>query len=202
MSEPLIYPDVQIGKDPQLGEFVVIGKVPRYGEYEPTIIGDEALINSHTIIYTGVTIGRRFFCGHHVTVREGCEFGNGVSIGTGCVIEHHVKIEDGVRIHSSVFIPEFSVLHVGCWIGPRVCFTNAKYPTLPGVKDNLSGPEIGPGAIIGANATLLPGVTIGDGAMVGAGAVVTHDVEANTVVVGNPARPYKKVDELSYRNRI
>ena len=44
------------------------------------------------------------------------------------------------------------------------------------------------GATIGANATILPGLLIGAGAMVGAGAVVTHDVPANAVVVGAPAK--------------
>jgi dTDP-4-dehydrorhamnose 3,5-epimerase-like enzyme len=52
------------------------------------------------------------------------------------------------------------------------------------------------GASIGANATLLPGVTIGRGAMVGAGAVVTHDVPANAVVVGNPARIVGYLDDV------
>ena len=45
--------------------------------------------------------------------------------------------------------------------------------------------------LVGAGATILPGVTVGENAVVGAGSVVTRDVEANTVVVGNPARVVK-----------
>jgi acetyltransferase-like isoleucine patch superfamily enzyme len=150
------------------------------------------------VIYAGAQIGHRFFCGHHVTIRENCRIGNDVSVGTHCVIEHNVTIEDGVRLHSAAYIPEFSVLRAGCWIGPRVCLTNAKYPTSPGVTDNLAGPEVGQGAVIGANATLLPGVKIGAHAVVGAGAVVTKDVEPEAVVVGNPARQIKTVQELHY----
>lgn len=47
---------------------------------------------------------------------------------------------------------------------------------------------------IGAGASILPGVTVGENAVVGAGAVVTKDVEANTVVAGNPARVIRRID--------
>lgn len=49
-------------------------------------------------------------------------------------------------------------------------------------------------AWIGAGATILPGVTVGENAVVGAGSVVTHDVQPNTIVAGNPARFIKKID--------
>ncbi|MOA68793.1 dTDP-3-amino-3,6-dideoxy-alpha-D-galactopyranose 3-N-acetyltransferase [compost metagenome] len=58
----------------------------------------------------------------------------------------------------------------------------------------FSGIIVRRGASIGANATLLPGITIGEFAMVGAGAVVTKDVEAHTVVIGNPARVIRKLN--------
>ncbi len=54
-------------------------------------------------------------------------------------------------------------------------------------------------AWIGAGAIILPGVTIGENAVVGAGSVVTHDVESNTVVVGNPAKPIKTLDENKFK---
>lgn len=53
--------------------------------------------------------------------------------------------------------------------------------------------HIGKNAWIGAGATILPGVTVGDNAVVGAGSIVTKDVEANTIVAGNPARPIKHI---------
>ena len=118
------------------------------------------------------------------------------------VVEHHVEIGNGVRIHTQVFIPEFSVLEDGCWIGPNVVLTNAKYPLSPGVKDSLVGPVIRRNAKIGANATLLPGVVIGEGALVGAGAVVVRDVPPGAVVVGNPARVIRHVSDLPYSNDL
>jgi acetyltransferase-like isoleucine patch superfamily enzyme len=102
-----------------------------------------------------------------------------------------------VRIHSNVFIPEFSMIDAGAWVGPNVVLTNAKYPRGRGVKDNLKGPRLMSGAKIGANATLLPGITIGRDAIVGAGSVVVRDVPDGKVVVGNPARVIKDAIDLS-----
>jgi len=60
----------------------------------------------------------------------------------------------------------------------------------------MKGPTIKKGARIGVNATLLPGITVGEDSLVGAGAVVTRDVPPRSVVVGNPARVTKTIDEL------
>jgi acetyltransferase-like isoleucine patch superfamily enzyme len=164
----------------------------------PTKIGDGAVIRSHTVIYAGNEIGRNFQTGNKVNVRESNRIGDNVSIGTLSVIEHHVHIGNDVRIHTQAFVPEFSTLEDGCWIGPHVVMTNARYPQAPGVKESLAGPVVKKGAKIGANATLLPGVVIGEHAVVGAGAVVTHDVLPGEVVVGNPARVINHVSRLPY----
>jgi acetyltransferase-like isoleucine patch superfamily enzyme len=110
------------------------------------------------------------------------------------VIEHNVRIEDDVRIHSQVFVPEFSTLEQECWIGPNAVLTNAKYPQSPDVKETLLGPTIGRGARIGANATILPGIRVGERSLVGAGSVVSRDVPDGVVVAGNPARIIRAVD--------
>ena len=162
------------------------------------MIGDGACIGSHTVIYEGNRIGKRLATGHHVLIREDNEIGDDVSVGSGSVVEHHVRIGCRVRLHSNVFVPEFSVLEDDCWLGPNVVLTNAKYPQSPRVKQSLRGPVIGSGAKIGANATILPGVRIGRNALVGAGAVVTSDVDAYAVVAGNPARVLKSVKDLPY----
>ncbi len=118
------------------------------------------------------------------------------SIGTHSNIEHHVKIGNRVRIHSHVFIPEYSVLEDDAWVGPGAVFTNDLYPPSRTV-DALKGPHLMPGARVGANATLLPCVIIGRNALVGAGAVVVGDVPDGKVVVGNPARIIKDISELT-----
>jgi len=197
-EEYRIYPNVHLGAGAQIGEYAIIGIPPRgskAGELE-TRIGESAIIRSHTVIYAGNVIGSNFQSGHGALIRELNEIGNNVSIGSHSIIEHRVRIGNNVRIHSDVFIPEYSVLEDGSWVGPNVVFTNALYPLSRGVKANLRGPHLLPGAKIGANATLLPGVTIGRRALVGAGAVVLHDVPDGKVAVGNPARVIKDVADL------
>ena len=162
------------------------------------MIGRGAVIRSHTVVYAGNRIGERFQTGHGVMVREENEIGDDVSVGTMSVIEHHVRIADGVRIHSQAFIPEFTVLEAGAWIGPRVAITNAKYPRSPGVKEALRGALVRRGAKVGAGSVLLPGVEVGEDALVGAGSVVTKDVPPGAVVAGNPARVLKHISELPY----
>jgi len=199
-----IYDNVVLGDGTEVEDFCIVGTPPRGardGEL-PTIIGAGGTIRSHTVIYAGNTIGRNFQTGNKVNIRESNRIGDNVSIGTLSVVEHHVEIGNGVRIHTQVFIPEFSVLEDGCWIGPNVVLTNAKYPLSPGVKDSLVGPVIRRNAKIGANATLLPGVVIGEGALVGAGAVVVRDVPPGAVVVGNPARVIRHVSDLPYTNDL
>ncbi len=200
MNDCRIYEKVELGEHTVVEDFCIIGAPPRGkkpGEL-PTLIGAGATIRSHTVIYAGNIIGEGFQTGNKVNIRESNHIGHNVSVGTLSVIEHHVEIGNNVRIHTQAFIPEYSVLEEGCWIGPNVVLTNAKYPLSPGVKDSLAGPVIKKGAKIGANATLLPGIVIGENALVGAGSVVVKDVPDGAVVAGNPARIIRSVAELPY----
>lgn len=195
-----LFAGVHLGEGVELGDFVVIGQ-PAKGHAEgdvETVIGAGSIIRSHTVIYAGATLGERCQTGHGALIREHSTLGNEVSIGSHAVIEHSVTIGDGVRIHSQAFVPEFSLLEKGAWVGPNAVLTNARYPLSDRVKEDLRGPTLREGAIVGANATLLPGVVIGKGALVGAGAVVTQDVPDNAVVAGNPARIIKTTGELPY----
>jgi acetyltransferase-like isoleucine patch superfamily enzyme len=193
-----IYPNVRLGANAIVEDFCVIGAPFRNYAGEETVIGDNAVIRSHTVIYAGNHIGNNFQTGNKANIRELNVIGNDVSIGTLSVVEHHVTIGNGVRIHTHVFVPEYSILEEECWIGPNVVITNAKYPKSPDAKKNLNGVHIKTNAIVGANSTLLPGVNIGPYAFVGAGSVVTQDVPEKAVVVGNPAHAINTVDNLPY----
>jgi acetyltransferase-like isoleucine patch superfamily enzyme len=199
----IIHPGASLGADVVVEEFCIIGAPPRGcapGDL-PTMIGPGAHLRSHTVIYAGNTIGRNFQTGNKVNIRELNSIGDDVSIGTLSVIEHHVEIGHRVRIHSQVFVPEYSILEEECWLGPNVVLTNAKFPMSPDAKNNLKGPVIRRMAKIGANVTILPGVVIGASALVGAGAVVIRDVPEGAVVVGNPARIIKHITELPYERK-
>ena len=195
-----IYDGVDLGGGTVIEDFCIVGAPPRgcaEGELK-TEIGTGAHIRSHTVIYAGNKIGKNLQTGNKVNIRELNEIGDDVSIGTLSVIEHHVVIGNGVRIHSQVFVPEYSVLEEGSWLGPNVALTNAKYPLSRDAKKNLKGPIIRKGAKVGANSTILPGVVIGENALIGAGSVVVQDVPDNGVVVGNPARVIKNIKDLPY----
>lgn len=194
-----IYPNVQLGENVEIGDFVVLGVPPR-GKAEgelPTIVGDGAVIRSHTVIYAGNVIGKRFQTGHHTMIREENRIGDNVSVGTGSVVEHHVEIADHVRIHSQAFVPEYSTLEEGAWIGPNVVLTNVPHPLCPKAKVCIKGPTIKRGAKIGANSTILPYLIVGENALVGAGSVVVENVPDRAVVAGNPARVIKSIDQLT-----
>lgn len=118
------------------------------------------------------------------------EIGNDCIIHSFTWIGEKVKIGNRVKIQAFVFIPNGITIEDDVFIGPGVVFTNDKYP--PSYGKNWSEALIKKGASIGANATILPGITIGENALIGAGSVITKDVPANEVWVGNPASCLRK----------
>lgn len=123
-------------------------------------------------------------------INEQAEIGRNCKIHSHVVIFADVKIGDRVKIQAFAFIPNGVTIENNVFIGPRVTFTNDKYP--PSHGKDWSATLVKKGAVIGAGAVILPGLTIGEGAVVGACALVTKDVPPNTTVVGIPARPLAK----------
>src|ERR671922_1423561 len=130
-----LYPNVELGEGCEIGDFVIIGVPPRGaapGELR-TVIGPGAVIRSHTVIYAGNVVGAGFQTGHGALLRESNTIGDHVSVGSHTVVEHHVTIEDRVRIHSQAFVPEYTTLKRGAWVGPRAVLTNTPHPPCPHV---------------------------------------------------------------------
>lgn len=115
--------------------------------------------------------------------------GKDVSVGAFVEIGHKVKIGDRVRVGAFSFICEGVTIEDDVFIGPRVTFSNDKYP--PGPKRNWGKTLVKKGASLGAGVMVVPGITIGEGALIGMGSVVTHDVPAGARVCGNPAHIMK-----------
>lgn len=106
---------------------------------------------------------------------------NDVVIGDRVTVKCGVQLWDGIRVEDDAFI------------GPNVTFTNDRYPPSDNFPLKIERTRVGKRASIGANATILPGVVIGDGAMIGAGSVVTREVPADELWLGNPARLHRKL---------
>lgn len=181
-----------IGANSVLGEYLIDFYDGFNNKNHPLIIGENAIIRSGTIIYGDTIIGNGFSTGHKTTIRENNKIGNSVSIGTMSDIQDDCEINDYVNIHSSVFVGSKAHIESYVWIFPHCVLTND--PTPP--SSVLEGVTIKEYASIAANSVVLPGKTIEEHALVGAGSIVTKDVKTMTCVVGNPAKPICKVDEI------
>lgn len=140
------------------------------GLCETSQVGDGTRIWAFTHILPGARVGSDCNVCDHVFIE------NDVIVGDRVTIKSGVQLWDGLRVEDDVFI------------GPNATFTNDPFPRSKVYDHDVAITLIEAGASIGANATILPGLTIGSRAMVGAGSVVTQDVPAGVVVVGNPAR--------------
>ena len=162
----------------------------------PLNIGQNALIRSGSIIYSGSDIGDNFQTGHQVTIREKARIGNNVSVGTLSDIQGNCDIGNYVRMHSNVHIGQLSKIDDCVWIFPYVVLTND--PTPP--SENMLGVHIHSFAIVATSTVVLPGIEIMSDSLVGAGSVVNRDVEPYAVVVGNPAK--QRADIRDMKNKI
>ena len=118
----------------------------------------------------------------------GSVVGRDCNICDGVFIEGDARVGDRVTVKCGVQLWSGVTLEDDVFVGPNATFTNDPFPRSRAYPESFSRTVVRRGASIGANATLLPGITIGERAMVGAGGVVTRDVPAGAIVVGNPAR--------------
>ncbi|HEV3113793.1 MAG TPA: acyltransferase [Candidatus Binataceae bacterium] len=126
----------------------------------------------------------------------GCEIGDETRIGAFVEVQSDAKIGRRCKISSHTFICSGVTIEDEVFIGHGVMFINDRRPRATNGDGSLKGGEdwvmertvIEQHASVGSGAIIMGGITVGEGALVGAGAVVTRDVPAGAVVVGNPAR--------------
>ena len=126
-------------------------------------------------------------------ILKNAKIGKNCNINCNVFIENDVKIGDNVTIKPGVQIWDGITIEDDVFIGPNVTFTNDLFPKSKNKNFELKKTTIKKGASIGANATILAGITLGENALIGAGSVVTKDIPANEIWLGNPAKFHKKL---------
>lgn len=129
----------------------------------------------------------------NVQVREAAEIGRDCIISKDAYIDHGVKIGDRVKIQNGVSVYNGVTIEDEVFVGPNAVFTNDYYPRAQNPDWSVTPTQIRRGASLGANCTVVCGHTVGEYAMVGAGSVVTKDVPAYALYVGNPGRVVGRV---------
>jgi UDP-2-acetamido-3-amino-2,3-dideoxy-glucuronate N-acetyltransferase len=138
---------------------------------QPSTIGAGTKIWHFSHVMAGATIGER------------CNIGQNVVVSPGVVIGNNVKIQNNVSVYTGVTLED----DVFC--GPSMVFTNVVNPrSHVSRKDEFKATRVGRGATLGANCTVVCGHAIGEYAFVAAGSVVTRDVPAFALIIGNPGR--------------
>jgi UDP-2-acetamido-3-amino-2,3-dideoxy-glucuronate N-acetyltransferase len=141
---------------------------------------------------------------HYSHFQTGAIIGENCSVGQNVNIANNIRVGNNVKIQNNVSIYEGVELEDYVFCGPSMVFTNIKVPRSEfpqkGSK-HYTKTLVKRSASIGANATIVCGVTIGEYAMIGSGAVVTKDVPAYALVVGNPGRIVGKVDKKGNKTK-
>jgi acetyltransferase-like isoleucine patch superfamily enzyme len=190
-------PGVRLGPGTLIDDDVRLGRGPGTSTSSTGLeIGRGAVIRGGSSVLEGVRIGDRLETGHNVTIGENTVIGSDCRIGDNTTIAAGCTIGDRVRIDANCYIAESTTIADDAQIAPGVCMANDPHP---GSETDMCkrGPTIERGAQIGMNVTILPFVTIGERSLVGAGSVVTRNVPAGLVVVGNPARVLKSTTQVS-----
>lgn len=159
-----------------------------YFAHETAVIDDGAKIGDGTKIW------------HFCHIMSNCEIGEGCNLGQNVVISPEVKLGKNVKIQNNVSIYTGVTCEDDVFLGPSMVFTNINNPRSAVVRRHqYTRTNVGKGATIGANATVVCGHNIGEYAFVGAGAVVTKDIPPYALVVGNPSRQIGWMSEYGHR---
>lgn len=150
----------------------------KYFQHEKALVNPKAQIGENTRIWAFVNIQDGVLIGKNCKICDGCFVERGAVVGDFVTLKNGVCVFEGVSLEDDVFV------------GAHVAFINDRYPRShrgdPWVMERTL---VKKGATLGANATLMCGIIVGEYAVVGAGSVVTKNVPAYTIVVGNPAKP-------------
>ncbi|MFW9845740.1 MAG: acyltransferase [Candidatus Thorarchaeota archaeon] len=148
----------------------------------------EVFIHPLAVVDDGAEIGEGTKVWHFAHIRGAAKIGSECTIARDVYIDVNVTIGNNVKIQNGVSVYNGVTIEDDVFCGPHMTFTNDLYPRAFGNSWEIIDTRVKRGASIGANATIICGITLNEYCMVGSGSVVTKDVPAHGLVVGNPAR--------------
>lgn len=150
---------------------------------------DSYFAHETAVVDTGCEIGAGTKIWHFSHIMPNCTIGQNCNIGQNVVVSPEVILGNNVKIQNNVSLYTGVICEDDVFLGPSMVFTNVMNPrSAINRKDQYAKTIVRKGASIGANATIVCGNDIGQFAFIGAGSVVTKEVPAYALVVGNPAR--------------
>lgn len=201
----VIYEGTTIGSNVIIQDNAVIGKqptrakasiLPDVKKLPPTTIGSGVTVGTSAIIYANATIADDVFIADLATIRERVSVGEKTIVGRGVAIENDCTVGMRCKLETNCYITAYSELGDYVFIAPCVVTTNDNYMARSKERlDKFKGITVKTGGRIGANSTILPGKTIHEDGTVAAGSLVSKDVDNEMLVVGHPAKPFRKVSE-------
>jgi len=148
-----------------------------------------SFIHDTAVVDEGATVGAGSRIWHFSHVCAGATIGAGSTLGQNVFVGPGVRIGSGVKIQNNVSVYAGVTIGDDVFLGPSCVFTNVLTPRAHVErKDEFAPTVVAKGVTVGANATIVCGTSLGEYSFIGAAAVVTKDVPAHAVVVGNPAR--------------
>jgi acetyltransferase-like isoleucine patch superfamily enzyme len=159
------------------------------------------IVENYACIAEDVQLGQNVKLSKFINL-YGCSIGDNTKIGSFVEIQKNATVGKNCKISSHTFICEGVDIEDDVFIGHGVTFINDTFPraTVSGGRLQTEADwqvertVIKKGASIGSGATILSKITIGENAIIGAGSVVTKDVQANAIFVGNPAKFLRNLD--------
>ena len=157
-------------------------------------------VHPSAIVDEGCKIGKGTKIWHFSHIMPNCVIGENCNIGQNVVISPDVVLGRNVKVQNNVSIYTGVTCADDVFLGPSMVFTNVTNPrSAVNRKSQYAKTHVGKGASIGANATIVCGHDIGDFAFIGAGAVVTKNVPAYSLWVGNPAKQIGWMSEYGHK---
>jgi UDP-2-acetamido-3-amino-2,3-dideoxy-glucuronate N-acetyltransferase len=166
----------------------------------PTSDDPKYFAHETAIIDPGCEIGEGTKIWHFSHIMADCKIGKNCNIGQNCVVSPEVVLGENVKIQNNVSVYTGVTCEDDVFLGPSMVFTNVINPrSNVNRRGQYTKTNVKRGVSIGANATIVCGHDIGQFAFIGAGAVVTKEVPAYALLVGNPAKQIGWMSEFGHR---